>query len=201
MVRLMTVFAMTLALAGLLGLAGALWARAVGLAGLGLAVAVLAAGGAVWVTASGGARSPHAAVAGLPLPANFTLMPVLTPTGQEMLVNAHATPVVFVSPRDGAAVKPLAAAYNRVSGIKRPLLLVVTGFATSDTAEALAQAHRAMDRTGTAMAWVAQLGPATTYVARTPTLVYANAAGRLQRVTGWAAIGRALRTAVRGGGA
>lgn len=135
-----------------------------------------------------------AEVTGLPLPADYRLIPVLTPTGQEMYLNAAMYPLLFFSGRDSGEVRHIVNAYDRLKGVKRPLLLVGTRYRTDIPKRALAHTHRALDRAGVNTAWFAQLGSADAYVRSTPALVYYHDS-RLRIATGVARITSQLKTA------
>lgn len=160
---------------------------------------LLAVAGLVGVTMAhgkpGASRDRHAAGAtGLPLPADYRLIPVLTPTGQEMYLNAEMYPLLFFSPHDGGEVRHVVNAYSRLKGVRRPLLLVGTRYRTDVPKVALADTRRDLARAGVNTAWFAQLGSPDEYVRTTPALVYYRG-NHLQVVTGVGRMTRRLKAA------
>jgi hypothetical protein len=153
----------------------------------------IAAGIAIGLTGCG---APGAASPSLPLAADPTVMPVYAPSGREAVLDAAVYPAVIASAQDPGTWQRIAAAYAQIPQPKRPLVLVLVDPPSAQPAAAVRVVQQAIARHHVTLPWALQVGPATLYAPTTPALVTATPGGAPQRVTGLAALLRALPRAV-----
>lgn len=139
--------------------------------------------------------SHAAAVQGLPLADNPRLMLVYLNSGQSMVLDAAVFPVAIVSVQDPSAIQRIAQAYNAIKGSKRPIWLVVTGFASASPKVVLAQIQTLFTKDHIALPWAAQIGPATLYTPTTPALI-TEGTRQSHRIMGLAAVLKGLSPVV-----
>ena len=132
---------------------------------------------------SPGRIASNAALNGLPLPADYRMIPALTPTGQQVQLDAQMYPVLFFDRNDGAALQRIETAYARIRGVKRPLVLVRTLFHTQDQAAALQRTRAFLQGERISAPWALQLGSAV-YAHSSPELVWITPQGTVVRSLG-----------------
>ena len=124
-----------------------------------------------WKSMTVQAASPVVNPTGVPLTRNDTLILAKTLQGQSVTLDAAATPVLFFA-RWGRTARQMATvqtAINRMTGLKRPVILVSTFFRDPRTAMRTTQAF--MGREHLTLPVVVQEGPPTLYVRTVPTLI------------------------------
>ena len=136
---------------------------------------------------------PPALTAGLPWAANVQAMAVYLPSGHPVILDAAAYTTIVVGAQQGPAWSALQQAYNALPGVKRPLVLVVTGFTTSQVVQALHHVSVRMRQQHITLPWVAQMGPTTLYTRQWPVLLTVSTTGHTRPIYGLTAIEQQMR--------
>lgn len=152
---------------------------------------ILAIGGGILRILPSTSMARVGAFSGLPLKDNPRLMPVYSPSGREILLDAAVFPVAVVSAQQPKILHQIAQAYTRLPANKRPLWIVVTGFSSDDPQIALKQARALMTHQHVALPWAAQIGPPTLYSPSTPAVLSADVKS-VHRIMGLTTILHAL---------
>ena len=109
--------------------------------------------------------------AGLPLWANYRLIPVWSEAGQPMYVNGSVDPVLIFSVSDPGPAAQVLETASKVRGA-HPITLVAAGFATQSVAAAGKQAAQVAARWFHGQAVMLLQGPAATYASALPVFAY-----------------------------
>ena len=145
---------------------------------IGTAVVFLAAvAGAAFFHIRIGSAAGEGNAAGLPVEGNIRLVPVYNLQGQPMYVNASVTPLLFFATWCPHCQAELPQVQTELAAMRpqRPVVLVATFLRTSDTKEAIKEVQDFISKYHITMPVVIQAGPATEYVQKVPTLVWADA--------------------------
>lgn len=142
--------------------------------------------------AAGAAGQPRAAsasgdAAGVPFQLTPYAMPVETPQGQSVLLDAAATPVIVVRPTASAAAQGIPAVETALHHLRNPRIVVLMATGFPDPAHAPATLTQWIRTNHVTLPTVIQEGSPTLYVQQTPTLLAADGP-HLVHITGAAAI-------------
>ena len=121
--------------------------------------------------APAGQASASPSTVGLPIWANYRLIPVWTLAGQPMYVNASVMPVVFFGVSDPAPAERVVAEMSRLPG-PHPVALVATGFPKESLSAAEAQGRRVAESALHGASILLLQGSWTTFGRALPTLAY-----------------------------
>ena len=132
---------------------------------------------------------------GVPITPNFSLILTKNLNRQGMVLDASATPVLFlaVSSTSAPMMRRLQQIVAHTPGLHRPLMGISTFF--SQPRLAFSQTQRWMRRDHVTFPVVVQEGPPHLYVRTVPTLMTAMH-GHIVRYQGWPAIFAHLRSAI-----
>jgi hypothetical protein len=172
------------------------WRRVPIIGSSGLTLALVVAGWILWQPAIVNAAGQHLNPTGVPITANWTLVLTKNLDRQGMVLDANATPLLFVAhwATTPADIRTLQTHVQAVPGLHRPLMVISTFFhrparAVATTTHWVRQAH-------VTLPVVVQEGAPSLYVATVPTLVTA-VHGRIVQYHGWSAILAHLRTTIQ----
>ena len=112
-----------------------------------------------------------ASIEGLPMWANYHLIPVWTQHGLPMYVNASVMPALFFDVSDPAPVEHVLTEFTRLSG-SHPLALIAAGFPKESLDAAEAQAAKLSAKTLHGEQILLLQGPWTTFARSLPAFVY-----------------------------
>lgn len=122
-------------------------------------------------------------VAAWRLPANAAIIPALTASGQEMVLNAAMYPVAIVSVQDLRAIRRLNAAYAPSQTPRHIGFLAIVDHDPLSDAQALAAVRRVMTQQHVTLPWALIIDPPAGY-ASPPVQLYLPKARGIQHVTG-----------------